>query len=246
MELKEIREIVKEIIFDIEKNKLNLTYRNYETFLAKIEMDKRRNFKILAKFDYQFKKQNLTLWCGKESVKSITQFVKGETVTFRMAEISEAKNTMDKKEKSVKYDFAGKINIANAESGIIPYEHQEKAFYSLNQKIIKTNKNPFSGLLVLPTGGGKTLTAGHWIAKNYLDKGKKVLWLAHRHELLEQAKSTFADKLAFNDIFETKTSFNYRIISGIHDKPINIRPSDDLIISSKDSLNAGFNHLYNN
>ena len=68
MELKEIREIVKEIIFDIEKNKLNLTYRNYETFLAKIEMDKRRNFKILAKFDYQFKKQNLTLWCGKESV----------------------------------------------------------------------------------------------------------------------------------------------------------------------------------
>ena len=79
-----------------------------------------------------------------------------------------------------------------------------------------------------------------------MNKGKKVLWLAHRHELLEQAKSTFADKLAFNDIFETKTSFNYRIISGIHDKPINIRPSDDLIISSKDSLNTGFNHLYNN
>jgi len=239
MELKEIREIVKEIIFDIEKNKLNLTYRNYETFLAKLEMEKRRNFKILAKFDYQFKKQNLTLWCGKESVKSITQFVKGETITFRMAEISEAKNTMDKKEKNVKYDFAGKINIANAESGIIPYEHQEKAFYSLNQKIIKTNKNPFAGLLVLPTGGGKTLTAGHWISKNYLDKGKKVLWLAHRHELLEQAKTTFSDKLAFNDIFENKKSFNYRIISGIHDKPINIRPTDDLII-------AGFNHLYNN
>lgn len=246
MELKEIREIVKEIIFDIEKNKLNLTYRNYETFLERIGMGKKRNFKILTKFDYQFKKQNLTLWYGKEEVKKISWFKKGETVTFRMAEISEAKNTMDKKEKSVKYDFAGKINIANAESGIVPYEHQEKAFYSLNQKIIKPNKNPFAGLLVLPTGGGKTLTAGHWIAKNYLDKGKKVLWLAHRHELLEQTKSTFADKLAFNDIFETKTSFNYRIISGIHDKPINIRPTDDLIISSKDSLNAGFNHLYNN
>ena len=246
MELKEIREIIKEIIFDIEKNKLNLTYRNYEIFLERIGMGKKRNFKILTKFDYQFKKQNLTLWCGKEEVKKISWFKKGETVTFRKAEISETKNTMDKKEKSVKYDFAGKINIANAESGIVPYEHQEKAFYSLNQKIIKTNKNPFAGLLVLPTGGGKTLTAGHWIAKNYLDKGKKVLWLAHRHELLEQAKSTFADKLAFNDIFETKTSFNYRIISGIHDKPINIRPSDDLIISSKDSLNAGFIHLYNN
>ena len=166
MELKEIREIVKEIIFDIEKNKLNLTYRNYEIFLERIGMGKKRNFKILTKFDYQFKKQNLTLWCGKEEVKKISWFKKGETVTFRMAEISEAKNTMDKKEKNVKYDFAGKINIANAESGIVPYEHQEKAFYSLNQKIIKTNKNPFAGLLVLPTGGGKTLTAGHWIAKN--------------------------------------------------------------------------------
>lgn len=246
MELKEIREIVAEIIFDIEKNKHNFTYRNYEIFLERIGMGKKRNFKILTKFDYQFKKHNLTLWLAKEPVKKLEHFSKGETVTFRMAEISEAKSTMDKKEKSVKYDFAGKINIANAESGIVPYEHQEKAFYSLNQKIIKTNKNPFAGLLVLPTGGGKTLTAGHWIAKNYLDKGKKVLWLAHRHELLEQAKSTFADKLAFNDIFETKTSFNYRIISGIHDKPINIKPTDDLIISSKDSLNTGFNHLYNN
>lgn len=246
MKLKEIRGIVKEIIFDIEKNKLNLTYRDYETFLERIGMGKKRNFKILTKFDYQFKKQNITLWCRKEEVKKISWFKKGETVTFRMAEISGATSTMEKKEKSVRYDFAGKINIADAESGIVPYEHQEKAFYNLNQKIIKTNKNPFAGLLVLPTGGGKTLTAAHWIAKNYLDKGKKVLWLAHRHELLEQAKSTFADKLAFNDIFENKTSFNYRIISGIHDKPINIRTSDDLIISSKDSLNAGFNHLYKN
>lgn len=152
---------------------------------------------------------------------------------------------MDKKEKNVKYDFAGKINIADYESGIVPYEHQEKAFYNLQQKITKPNKSPFAGLLVLPTGGGKTLTAALWISKNYLDKGKKVLWLAHRHELLEQAKNTFADKLAFNDIFQNKTSFNYRIISGIHDKPINIKATDDLIISSKDSLNAGFDHLYN-
>lgn len=39
-ELKEIREIVKEIIFDIEKNKLHLAYRNYETFLERIGMGK--------------------------------------------------------------------------------------------------------------------------------------------------------------------------------------------------------------
>jgi ATP-dependent helicase IRC3 len=246
MELKEIKEIVAEILSDIEKNTHNFTYRKIETFLARIGMDKKRNFKILAKFDYQFSKNNLSLWSGKELLKSITQFRKDETVTFRVDEVS-AEKQAEKKSKKVNYEFAGKINILpNSESGITLYEHQEKAFYNLQEKIIKTNKNPFAGLLVLPTGGGKTLTAGHWICKNYLDKGKKVLWLAHRHELLEQAKTTFAEKLAFNDIFENKTSFNYRLISGLHDKPINIQKTDDLIISSKDSLNAGFNHLYNN
>lgn len=246
MELNEIREVVSQIIFDIEKNKFNLTYRKYETFLKQIGMAKRRNFKVLARFDYQFKKQNLTLWCGREEVKTISDFNKGETVTFRMAENSFARNTINEKEEFIEYKNAGTINVANVESGIVPYKHQEEAHYSLNQKIIATNKNPFAGLLVLPTGGGKTLTTGYWIAKNYLDKGKKVLWVAHRHELLEQAKRTFAEKLAFSDIFETKSSFNYRIISGIHDKPINISPTDDLIIASKDSLNSGFELLYNN
>ena len=244
MELKEIKEIVADILSDIEKSKYNLTYRKYDTFLDRIGMGKKRNFDILNKFDYQFKKNSLTLWCGKEDVKQIGSFKKGETVTFRVKEKAQEDNK-EKSSSKVHFDFAGKINIAQNESGIIPYEHQEKAFYNLQQKITKPNKNPFAGLLVLPTGGGKTLTAAHWICKNYLDKGKKVLWLAHRHELLEQAKNTFADKLAYNDIFQNKTSFNYRIISGIHDKPINIRATDDLIISSKDSLNAGFDHLYN-
>lgn len=245
MELKEIREIVAEILSDIDRNSNSLTYRKIETFLKRIGMEKKRNFAILGKFDYQFKKNNLTLWCGKEPIKSITFFRKDETVTFRVAKKIEVENKTPI-QKSVSYQYAGKVNIANAESGIIPYEHQEKAFFNLQEKVIKTNKNSFAGLLVLPTGGGKTITAAHWICRNYLDKGKKVLWLAHRHELLEQAKSTFAEKLAYKDIFEQRPSFNYRIISGIHDKPINIQQTDDLIISSKDSIKAGFNHLYNN
>jgi len=244
MEVREIKEIVADILENVRSNKHNLATRKYDTFLSLLGMEKRRNFEILKKFDYQFKKSNLTLWSGKEEIKQIGWFKKGETVTFRLKELI-SENHDEKISSKVKYDFAGKINIATAESGIIPYEHQEKAFYNLQEKIIKSNKNPFAGLLVLPTGGGKTLTAAHWIAKNYLDKNKKVLWLAHRHELLEQAKNTFADKLAFTDIFKSKTSFNYRIISGIHDKPINIKATDDLIISSKDSLNAGFDHLYN-
>jgi len=244
MEIREIKEIVAEILSDIQKNTNALTYRKGFTFWDRIGMGNRKKTDLLIRFDRQFKNKRITLWRGSsECLKSLTEFDRGETITFRYNE-REQDNHMDKSSSKVQYDFAGKINIADNESGIKPYEHQENAFYNLQQKITKPNKNPFAGLLVLPTGGGKTLTAAHWISKNYLDKGKKVLWIAHRHELLEQAKNTFADKLAYNDIFQNKASFNYRIISGIHDKPVNIKASDDLLISSKDSLNAGFEHLY--
>ena len=261
MELKEIRKIVREIAEDIEKNKINYTYRSYDSFLDKIGMGKKRNFPILQRFDYQIKKHNLTMWLGKEKIYSLTEFKRGQTMVFKEKETvkvpvkktpSVPKATIKVQESRnsgelVRYENAGTVHVSKSISGIVPYDHQAQAFYNLDKKIIDTNKNPFAGLLVLPTGGGKTLTAGMWLAKNYLDKGKKVLWIAHRHELLDQAKSTFSEKLAFSDIFEKKASFNYRIISGIHDKPVNIKSTDDLIISSKDSLNGtGFNSLYNN
>ena len=250
MELKEIREVVAEIICDIEKNQYDLTYRKYDTFFDRIGMTYRRKFDILAKFDYQFKKQNITLWAGREPVKKIEDFRKGETITFRLSDTSEINESQISNNystnKKVKFQHAGTVTIEQSESGIEPYQHQLDAFYNLQKKIIQSNKNPFAGLLVLPTGGGKTLTAAHWISKNILDKNKKVLWVAHRHELLEQAQKTFAEKLAFKDIFANKQSFNYRILSGMHDKPIHIKQTDDIIISSKDSLNAGFDHLYRN
>ena len=125
------------------------------------------------------------------------------------------------------------------DSDIELFKHQNDAIKNLNDKILRTDKNPFAGLLVLPTGGGKTLTAIYWLLKNYTDKNKKILWIAHRHELLEQAKHTF-EQLAYEDILKNRTSFNYRVISGLHDKPVNIKPTDDIIISSKDSLNKGY------
>lgn len=250
MELKEIRQIVAEILSDIEKNQFDLTYRRYDTFFDRIGMTYRRKFDILAKFDRQFKNHNVTLWAGKEPVKKLEQFRKGETITFRLSDTSKNNETQKENDngtkQKVRFKYAGTVTIEQSESGIEPYPHQEEAFYNLQKEIIKSNKNPFAGLLVLPTGGGKTLTAAHWISKNILDKNKKVLWVAHRHELLEQAQKTFAEKLAFKDIFANKQSFNYRILSGIHDKPVHIKQTDDIIISSKDSLNAGFDHLYKN
>jgi superfamily II DNA or RNA helicase len=55
----------------------------------------------------------------------------------------------------------------SSESGISLYKHQEEAVAKLQEKIVLANKSPFAGLLVLPTGGGKTLTAAYWLAKNW-------------------------------------------------------------------------------
>lgn len=139
---------------------------------------------------------------------------------------------------------AGLIKVATGENPKELYAHQNQAIQALDR-----NKNSFEGLLVLPTGGGKTLTAVHWLLRNFINNKKKVLWIAHRHELLDQALETvklsaYSSLLSNSNVSE----FRYRIISGHpkHGRPVDIAPSDDIIIASKDSLNSGLDYLLNN
>jgi superfamily II DNA or RNA helicase len=145
--------------------------------------------------------------------------------------------------KTVQVDYAGRIGVATGENPKELYYHQNQAIIALNE----TNKLPFEGLLVLPTGGGKTLTAVHWLLRNFINKGKKVLWIAHRHELLDQAYQT-VELSAYSSLLSNVPGFRYRIISGYskHDRPVNIERTDDIIIASKDSLNSGLDHLLKN
>ncbi len=43
-------------------------------------------------------------------------------------------------------------------------------------------------LLVIPTGGGKTVTAAEWV-RHGVSRGRRALWLTHRVELLAQSKA---------------------------------------------------------
>lgn len=140
----------------------------------------------------------------------------------------------------VEVKSAGTIRVSSGNPPNSLFQHQNLAI----QELDKYNLTPFEGLLVLPTGGGKTLTAVHWLLKNFIDKNKKVLWIAHRHELLNQAFETIKSN-AYSVLLNNRTEFRYRIISGSHehDKPVNVKISDDIIIASKDSLNVGINYL---
>ena len=121
------------------------------------------------------------------------------------------------------------------------YEHQEEAIRKLDAM---DKRGPFRTLLVLPTGGGKTLTAAYWLLRNAVDQNKKILWLAHRHLLLEQAAEAFA-RNAYTDTMVNRTVFNYRIISGMHDKPVHIQKTDRILIASKDSMIRSLDKLKN-
>ncbi len=145
--------------------------------------------------------------------------------------------------KTVQVEYSGQIQVNAGRNPRELYLHQSEAIKALDQK----NKSPFEGLLVLPTGGGKTLTAVYWLLRNFIDQRKKVLWIAHRHELLDQAFETLKFS-AYPSLLSDVERFRYRVISGHpkHDRPVNIRATDDIIIASKDSLNTGLNYLLDN
>ncbi len=102
----------------------------------------------------------------------------------------------------------------------------------------------YSTLVVLPTGGGKTYTASMWLLRHALNNHKKILWIAHRQMLLDQAAESF-QKYAYAENLPNVSSFSYRIVSGStsHDRTKDIVPGDNLLIASKDSIGRNMEAL---
>lgn len=124
-----------------------------------------------------------------------------------------------------------------------PYPFQEKAFEALD-KLKRNNPEGFASLLVLPTGAGKTYTAAHWVLRNYINEGVKVLWIAHRSELLRQAAEAFFKDTTVETLPDRKeyTSF---VISSEFGRSCNIKYyHPDLLIASRQSLCSGSNMEY--
>lgn len=135
----------------------------------------------------------------------------------------------------------GKITAKKGTNLRNPYNHQKEAMEMLN--LIDKNES-FSTLVVLPTGGGKTYTASTWLLKNAIDKKKKIIWIAHRQMLLDQAAESF-QKFAFAEAMPHIGEFTYRIVSGStnHDRSIDISEKDNILILSKDSIGRNLSVL---
>jgi superfamily II DNA or RNA helicase len=82
-----------------------------------------------------------------------------------------------------------RLELRDAPSGLDPYPHQLTTWDKMTRLYLEQGRP--AGLVVLPTGGGKTVVAAHWLLRNVIAKGGRVLWLAHRQSLLRQAFKTF-------------------------------------------------------
>ena len=92
----------------------------------------------------------------------------------------------------------------------IPFPHQEECHKAM-KKFYETKGS--RGLLVLPTGGGKTFTSVFWLIQNVISQKKKILWLADQGFLLEQAMESFKENILRLDSKQRK-SIDIRLVSG--------------------------------
>ncbi len=118
--------------------------------------------------------------------------------------------------------------------GRVPHPYQRKAWDALTSSLARSRvEGDLRGLVVMPTGSGKTYTVVRWLMENVIDEGGKVLWLAHRHDLLDQAASEFYRLAGFAP---QRDRLGVRVVSGAHSPTSSMRPDDDIILASPFAL----------
>lgn len=109
-----------------------------------------------------------------------------------------------------------------------PYQSKAKADIYENWK-----DGPIRQLLVMPTGGGKTVTFVD-IIKDFLSKGKRVILVAHREELIFQAHNTLYQRKIYSGVIKSGIKPSYHLpcqvasIQTIQNRKV--LPNADLVI----------------
>ena len=121
-----------------------------------------------------------------------------------------------------------------------PFPHQDEAFAALNKVFQIGKKKTASGMLVLPTGAGKTFTAVRWLCTHVLPKNIKILWLAPSYYLLNQAANTFKENA--KEISDRQT-LNIRCVSSnpSHKNASSICLTDDVILMTNQTAISNLN-----
>ncbi len=119
--------------------------------------------------------------------------------------------------------------------------HQERAIRPLFEwyENAKSTGRLAGGILALPTGAGKTNTATTFLAEGPLSDGYKVLWLAHTHHLLDQARDAFDRNIG--RVRPPREEIHYTVISGTrtHASLRDLSAKHDVVIATLQTIAHG-------
>ena len=136
--------------------------------------------------------------------------------------------------------FSSTVAINMAETAI-----EDIPLYDFQKDVVKKLKNHYisednsSGIMVMPTGSGKTRTSTYFLISEMISSGYQILWIAHRHMLIDQAADCFykfAGLAKLND--PNIKNYNISCISGEH---MNIKE-----VGKSEIIVAGINSVYRN
>lgn len=120
-------------------------------------------------------------------------------------------------------------------------DYQKDAVIALKKHFVE--EEGAEGMLVMPTGSGKSRTATYFLIKEMISRGYQVIWLAHRHMLIDQAADCFYRYAGLSKI-ENQGIKNYRIscVSGQHLRMSQV-DKHEVIVASIASVCRNKDHL---
>ena len=142
------------------------------------------------------------------------------------------------------YKYPVNIDLRKTTSREVPlYDFQEEAVEKLRKDFITDQLS--AGLLVMPTGSGKTRTATYFLLKYMIPNGYQVIWLTHRHMLVDQAADAFVNNCSLITEANPKAkSFRITCVSGQHSSIREADKKDNVIIISVQSGFRNIDYLY--
>ena len=127
-------------------------------------------------------------------------------------------------------------------SDIPMYDYQKDAIQALSSHFVDQDLS--SGLLVMPTGSGKTRTAIYFLLSEMVSRGYQVIWLAHRHMLLDQAAEGFFNHAGLIKLKNaTMKRYDILCVSGMHRSIQAAKKEDTVIVASVSSVCRSLKHL---
>lgn len=129
-----------------------------------------------------------------------------------------------------------KIDLKTATGNKIALRnYQEDARKALCEHFIEKDKD--AGVLVMPTGSGKTRVATAFLIENMVARGWQVVWLTHRAMLIDQTADTiYSLSPALKTVNQEKETFEMVCVSGSHCTVRATKKSNDVIIFGVQAL----------